>query len=195
MPHAAAARFFASYPPLPVRPATPRLIPAAQKENTKAVRDPIHPADDAAHALAQTLLRDSRHAALAYTDPATHSPGISRIAFGRVGAHLATLISALSAHHAGLAGNPACAIMLGDPGPKGDPLIHPRLMIPCHAAFVARADASHPALRAAWLLDHPKAALYVDFADFAFVRLAPQNAVLNAGFGKAYRLSPADLLP
>jgi heme iron utilization protein len=160
-----------------------------------ATRDPVHPADDTARQLAQSLLRDSRHAALAYTDPGTQIPGISRIAIGLAGDVPVTLISALSAHHAGLAAHPACAIMLGDPGPKGDPLTHPRLMIACHAAFIARADPQHIALRATWLQDHPKAKLYIDFADFAFVTLTPQSAVLNAGFGKAYRLSPADLVP
>ena len=160
-----------------------------------ATRDPVHPADAAARALAQGLLRDARHAALAYTDPASKTPGISRIAFGLADGTPVTLISALSAHHAGLAGDPACAVMLGDPGPKGDPLTHPRLMIQARAAFVARTDPRHMALRDGWLQTHPKARLYIDFADFAFVLLAPQTAFLNAGFGKAFRLLPADLVP
>lgn len=105
-----------------------------------ATPDPVHPADDTARQLARGLLRDSRHAALAYTDPATQTPGISRIAVGLAGDVPVTLISALSAHHAGLAAHPACAIMVGDPGPRGDPLTHPRLMIACHATFIARAD-------------------------------------------------------
>jgi heme iron utilization protein len=50
-------------------------------------------------------------------------------------------------------------------------------------------------LRALWLAQHPKAQLYVDFADFAFVRLAPRGAALNGGFGKAYALDAADLPP
>jgi putative heme iron utilization protein len=48
-------------------------------------------------------------------------------------------------------------------------------------------------LRAHWLKGHPKAALYIDFADFAFVRLTPESALLNGGFGRAFRLSPEDL--
>ena len=44
--------------------------------------DPVQPADDDARALARDLLTNARHAALAYTDPATGTPGISRIAFG-----------------------------------------------------------------------------------------------------------------
>lgn len=158
-------------------------------------RDPVRSADDSARQIAQQLLRDARHAALAYTDPATRTPGISRIALGLAEGRPLTLISSLSAHHAGLAAHPPCAIMLGDPGPKGDPLTHPRLMIQCHATFITRSDPRHDALRAAWLQTHPKARLYVDFADFGFVWLPPQAAFLNAGFGKAFRLAPTDLLP
>jgi heme iron utilization protein len=171
------------------------MIPAAQRKYAMATRDPVHPADDAARDLAQGLLRNSRHAALAYTDAASKTPGISRIAIGFADGMPVTLISALSAHHAGLGGNPACAILLGDPGPKGDPLTHPRLMIQAHATFVARSDPHHGILRAAWLQTHPKARLYIDFADFTFALLTPQSAILNAGFGKAYRLMPADLVP
>jgi heme iron utilization protein len=187
--------FFVPPQPLPPRPAHPKVIPAVSREQMMAIRDPVHPADDAARMAAHTLLCDSRHAALAYTDAASGGPGISRIAFGMAGGVPATLISALSAHHAGLTRHPACAIMLGDPGPKGDPLTHPRLMIQCHATFIARDDAAHPAFRAQWLQGHPKAKLYVDFADFTFALLTPHSALLNAGFGKAFRLLPADLMP
>ena len=45
-----------------------------------------------------------------------------------------------------------------------------------------------------WLKGHPKAALYIDFTDFAFVRLRPVSALLNGGFGRAWRLAPDDLL-
>ncbi len=158
-------------------------------------RDPVRPADADARATAQRLLHDARHAALAYTDPASQTPGISRIAIGLADAIPVTLISSLSAHHTGLSAHPACAIMLGDPGPKGDPLTHPRVMIQCHATFITRSDPRHAALRGAWLHTHPKAKLYIDFADFSFVLLPPQSAFLNAGFGQAYRLSPTDLAP
>jgi putative heme iron utilization protein len=66
-------------------------------------------------------------------------------------------------------------------------------MIRAHAAFVAADAPDRPALRAHWLKGHPKAALYIDFADFAFVRLTPESALLNGGFGRAFRLSPEDL--
>lgn len=154
--------------------------------------DPTPPADDAARAQAIALLH-LRHGALAYTgDDGT--PGISRIALGFGAGHgLMTLISALAPHTGALQARPDCAVMLGEPGPRGDPLTHPRLMVKATAEFVARQSRDHQALREAWLHDHPKAKLYVDFADFSFVRLQIAGALLNGGFGKAFRLTAADL--
>jgi heme iron utilization protein len=83
-------------------------------------------------------------------------------------------------------------LMLGEPGPKGDPLTHPRLMLRARASFADAAD--RPVLRDLWLATHPKAKLYVDFTDFAFVRLLPLGALLNGGFGKARIIEPQDLL-
>jgi hypothetical protein len=159
-------------------------------------RDPLLPADAAARAQARALLSEAGFGALAFTDPETGTPGISRVAVGldRSGVPL-TLISSLSSHHAALRLNPAAALMVGEPGPKGDPLTHPRLMIRVEAQFVDRSDPSHAALRLQWLATHPKAKLYVDFGDFGFVRLVPQSAFLNGGFGRALRLAPDDLVP
>jgi heme iron utilization protein len=158
--------------------------------------DPVAKADPAACQLAQDLLTGARHASLAFQDPETATPGISRIAFGLdpQGVPL-TLISALSQHAGALRARADCAVMVGEVGDKGDPLTHPRLMIRTRAVFVAPDDPARPAVRAHWLKVHPKAALYVDFADFAFVRLVPVSALLNAGFGRAYRLTAADLQP
>ena len=156
--------------------------------------DPVQPADDEARALARTLLRGAGHAALAYADAATGTPGISRIAFGLDAAGCpVTLISGLAPHTAGLRGNPACSVMVGEPGVKGDPLTHPRLMIRAEAQFVAADDRGRAALRDHWLTAHPKSKLYVDFPDFAFVRLVPRSALLNGGFARAFRLTPDDL--
>lgn len=158
--------------------------------------DPVQPADAEALTLARDLLQSARHAALAVIDPETSTPGISRIAFGLdpQGCPL-TLVSALAAHRAALAAQPAAAVMVGEPGEKGDPLTHPRLMIRVMAEFLDRSAPDHAAIRAHWLDDHPKAKLYVDFADFSFVRLRPVSAMLNGGFARAYRLSPEDLVP
>jgi putative heme iron utilization protein len=157
--------------------------------------DPVAPADDVARHLARSLMQAS-HAALAWTDPQTGTPGISRIGFALApdGGPM-TLISALAPHFAALHQTPDCALLLGEVGEKGDPLTHPRLMIRAKASFIAPDDPARDGLRAAWLAAQPKAKLYIDFADFALVRLHPQSALLNGGFARAYRLTAADLAP
>lgn len=156
--------------------------------------DPVRDADAEALTLARALLAGARHAALAVTDPADDLPGISRIAFGLGPDGLPmTLISSLSAHHAALRANPACALMVGEPGEKGDPLTHPRLMVKARAEFVVQDAPDRAALRNHWLAIHPKAKLYVDFGDFGFVRFAFVSILLNGGFGKAFRIEPEAL--
>ena len=156
-------------------------------------KDPVQAADAEARALAQTLLQ-AQHAALAWSDPTTGHPSISRIAFGLCPDGLPmTLISGLAPHLAALRADPRCSVMLGEVGVKGDPLTHPRLMIRASASFVATGDPARPTIRAHWLKGHPKAALYIDFPDFAFVRLIPESALLNGGFARAFRLTPDDL--
>lgn len=153
--------------------------------------DPTPPANDAELAAAQGFL-DLPHGALSYM-AADGFLGISRIAMGRDAAGVPlTLISSLAPHWAGLRAHAGCAVLLGEPGPKGDPLTHPRLMLRAQAQFVGAAE--RPALRSLWLVTHPKAKLYIDFADFEFVRLIPVTGLLNAGFGKARQIAAQDLL-
>lgn len=154
--------------------------------------DPVRPADSAARELARRLLAEARHAALAWVDPVTGTPGISRVALALdpKGGPI-TLVSGLAPHTAALRAQPACALMVGDVGDRGDPLTHPRLMMRAKAGFAG--DDERAALRDHWLMQRPKSALYVDLPDFAFVRLSPTEALLNGGFAKAYRLSLADL--
>jgi hypothetical protein len=156
--------------------------------------DGTRPADDAARQLARQLFAAARHAALAYAEPPAPAPGIARIALALDPADgPLSLVSDLSRHSTGLRRCPDCALMVGEPGARGDPLTHPRLMVKARATFVDRASAEHLTLRGLWLRRHPKARLYVDFADFRFVRLAPASALLNAGFGRAFRLTAEDL--
>lgn len=158
--------------------------------------DPYNPPDDQARDLARRLLTESGHAALAFTDPASGNPAISRVALQTDALGLPViLVSALAAHTAALRANPACAFMLGEPGPKGDPMTSPRLMVQAVAEFSPADDRDRASMRAAWLSGNPKATVYIDLPDFAFCRLRPQSAMLNAGFGRAYRLAPPDLLP
>lgn len=155
--------------------------------------DPIQPATEEALALARQLLTLG-HAALSWSDPDTRTPGISRIAFARdPKAGMLTLISGLAPHTRALRETPDCALMLGDVGDKGDPLTHPRLMIRARASFIAPDDPARPALRDRWLKRNPKATVYIDLPDFAFVRLTPISALLNGGFARAFHVPPEDL--
>lgn len=155
--------------------------------------DPVQPANDEAMSLVRQLL-SLGHAALAWEDPDTGTPGISRIAFARdPEAGMLTLVSGLAPHFRALRDRPDCALMLGEVGDKGDPLTHPRLMIRARAAFVAPDDPTRPGLRDRWLERNPKATIYIDLPDFAFVRLTPVSALLNGGFARAFHVAPQDL--
>jgi hypothetical protein len=148
------------------------------------------PTDDEARALARALLETARFAALAVLDPATDAPFASRIALvpGPDGAPL-SLVSRLAAHTTALEAHPACSLLIGEPGARGDPLTHPRLTLQATAV-----PAQKSGLRDHYLALYPKAKLYIDFADFQIFRFVPQGALLNGGFGKAFELTPEDLL-
>ncbi|MBO9450835.1 pyridoxamine 5-phosphate oxidase [Tropicibacter sp. R16_0] len=158
-------------------------------------KDPFQPADAEARTLAKTLMDTATHAALAFVQPNSPAPSVTRVALARDehGAPV-SLISQLATHTAALAADPTCALLIGEPGEKGDPLTHPRLTLHCTARFLERGSDAHDALRAHYLSIRPKAKLYVDFADFRFVRFDISDGLLNGGFGKAYLLSPSDLI-
>ncbi|MDU8925883.1 pyridoxamine 5'-phosphate oxidase family protein [Alisedimentitalea sp. MJ-SS2] len=157
-------------------------------------QDPFQPADDDARTLARSLIETSDHAALAVIQPGTTLPSATRVALAVApdGAPM-TLISELASHTAALRANPACALLIGDTAGKGDPLTHPRLTLHGSAAFIARSDPACAGIRAHFLDQRPKSTLYADFPDFSFVRFEITDGLLNAGFGKAYRLTAADL--
>jgi putative heme iron utilization protein len=150
---------------------------------------PIRPTDDEARALARGLIDAARFAALGVIAPDSGTPMVTRIALvpGPDGVPL-TLISTLSQHTAALDATPACSLLIGEPGPKGDPLTHPRLTLQAVAE-----PADKAALRDHYLSLYPKAQLYFDFTDFRLIRFRPVAAHLNGGFGKAFHLSAQDL--
>ncbi len=155
-------------------------------------KSPFRPVDDAARTLARELLETERTAALAVILPDTGAPHVSRIglATGPDGQPI-TLISSLARHTGALRARPECSLMVGTAPARGDALAFPRMTIAARAVFVPRPQAT--ALRENYLARHPKARLYVDFADFDFVQFQVSGAELNGGFGKAYNLSAEDL--
>lgn len=155
--------------------------------------NPIRPTDDTARTLATGLMRTARIAALGVLTP-EGAPMVTRIAFGLApdGSPL-TLVSDLSAHTSALRADARCSLMIGAADSKGDPLNQPRLTLQASASFMPGPASSHADMAAHYLRDHPKAKLYIGFADFSFVRFAITTGHLNGGFGKAFTLSPADL--
>lgn len=156
--------------------------------------DPIRDTDDEARALARRLLDGAVHGALGVILPDTGNPMVTRVAVARdeAGGPM-TLVSSLSHHTRALKVNPACSLLVGEPGDRGDPLTHPRLTVQARAMFIDRGGPEHDRLRALYLEQQPKAQLYIDFGDFSLVRLAVDMAFLNGGFGRAYRLTAKDL--
>lgn len=154
----------------------------------------FQPPDDEARALARALLHDATHAALATLQLQSSLPTVTRVAMAVAeDKRPMSLISSLAGHTRALEVNSACALLIGDPGDKGDPLSHPRLTLHCKARLIARNTAQHLELREQYLEQRPKAKLYAEFADFRFVLFDVTNGLLNAGFGKAYLLRESDL--
>lgn len=156
-------------------------------------QSPIRATDDEARALARSLIDTATYGALGVHDPETDAPIVSRVATGANKDGIpVTLISDLSRHTQALKVDPVCSLLVGEPEPRGDPLTHPRVTLQAVAEFVARGTSEHDELRVLWLKQHPKSKLYVDFADFGFVRFKVTKAYLNGGFGRAYVLAPQD---
>ncbi|MCC0036741.1 MAG: HugZ family protein [Hoeflea sp.] len=160
------------------------------KEPVKTIRD----TDEEARRLARRLIRGARFGAIAVLEPGTGFPFASRVLTGTdIDGTPLILVSALSVHTGALTADPRASLLFGEPG-KGDPLAHPRITVRTRAERVARQDPLHARLRARFIARHPKAALYADFPDFTFFRMAPESASLNGGFGKAFVLDSSDLL-
>ncbi|WP_323717558.1 HugZ family pyridoxamine 5'-phosphate oxidase [Paracoccus aminovorans] len=153
--------------------------------------DPIRETTDKARALARQLLDEARHASLGTLDPQTGVPLVTRIALqtDADGAPLA-LLSGLAAHSRALAADPRAGLLIAAEPARGDAMTHARLSI-LGRAVPAAPDEER---RARWLACDPKAKVYLDLPDFRFWRIEPVSGLLNAGFGQAFRLQPADML-
>ena len=152
--------------------------------------DVLREVDDAARRLGKTLVREARHGALAVIEEGAPAASRVNVAADPVGRPV-VLISQLSPHFGALEADPRASLLLGEPG-RGDPVAHPRVTLTGRAERIPDGPA-RDAIRARFLARHPKAALYVDFGDFAFWRLTPERVSLNGGYGKAYAPAPEDL--
>lgn len=145
-------------------------------------------------ALARKLIREARHGALATLEPRSGRPIATRVGLATdADGTPIILISALAAHAPALRADPRCSLLVGETG-KGDPLAHPRITLHCNAREIERGSPEEAGIGARYLAHNPKAALYAGLGDFRYFRLEPIEASLNAGFGRAYALSAADVL-
>lgn len=161
---------------------------------TDPIPDPHRPADPEARAQARAILEAARDAVLSVLDPGGW-PMASRIALqvDAEGQPLA-MLSDLALHTAALRVDPRAALLVDAPaidGQRGMTLTRARLSLQVEARPVAPAE--DEALRRAWVARDPKAAVYARLGDFRLWRMQPRGGLLNAGFGRAYRLGTADL--
>ena len=160
------------------------------ERSSEPERPPGDPAFDAL-AEAKRLLRSIRAGSLATLNGSGHPfASLVTVATDHDGSPL-FLVSQLSAHTRHLDKDPRASLLLAETG-EGDPLAHPRLTIVGLATKVTDA-AARAVVRARFLGRHPKAALYADFGDFSFWRLAMEQIHLNGGFARAARF-PGDRL-
>jgi putative heme iron utilization protein len=141
----------------------------------------------------RAMIAGARYGALATLAPDDGWPVATRVGLAGFEDEPLILVSALAAHTGALRADPRCSLLIGDVG-KGDPLAHPRVTLKCRSEEIARDAAERGSAREAYLAANPKAALYADLGDFAFMRLRIESASFNGGFGTAYALQRSDLI-
>jgi putative heme iron utilization protein len=132
---------------------------------------------------ARTLVYLGRHGALATASrrrPGHPFASLMPYALDERG-QLLLLISGMAVHTHNLQAEPRASLLVAEAAAAEDALAAGRVTLMGRAAPVA-ADGM-VAARAAYLARHPAAAAWVDFGDFAFWRLAVDEAYLVAGFG------------
>jgi len=138
---------------------------------------------------ARKLLREARSCALATLMTASSDPycSLANVATAADGSPL-LLLSRLAVHTKNILADQRVSLMV-DERKAGDPLEGARVMLMGKAAPIA-----DPHARRRYLARQPEAEVFVDFADFAFYRVALASAHLVAGFGRIVDLGAADVL-
>lgn len=135
---------------------------------------------------AATLMRGARTGALATLEKGSGTPyaSLATVATDPGGAPV-LLISRLALHTQNIAADPRVSLMCDAQslaaGARGedDPLALGRVTV------IGRAERVGPqGVRERFLARHPGAAMYVDFPDFAFYRIAVERAHFIGGFGR-----------
>jgi putative heme iron utilization protein len=128
---------------------------------------------------ARTLVAANRHAVLATVNPDGY-PYSSIVAYAALeNGDMLLLLSQLAEHTKHIADNPQASFFLHDKLGLDDPLAEPRLSL-----LGKVQPAAEVTFRQRFLELHRAAAIYIDFADFAFYRFTPETLYYIAGFGR-----------
>lgn len=145
---------------------------------------------------AATLMRCARTGALATLEKASGTPYASlvTVATEPSGAPV-LLISRLALHTQNIAADPRVSLLCDAQSldaarrAEDDPLALGRVTV------IGRAERVEPSVvRARFLARHPGAAMYVDFPDFAFYRIAVERSHFIGGFGRIVDIPGKDLM-
>lgn len=157
-------------------------------------KDMLQPFDDASWAKLGELVARHRQAVLATLDGG--APYTAMVAYAPepgFGAFLVHL-SDLSAHKQHLRADPRVSLIVCEPdNGRTEILQHARVALACRAVIVAKGTDAHAAAKACYLARFPAHQMMFGLGDFDLVRLAPREGLMNAGFGRAFRVTPADL--
>jgi len=157
--------------------------------------DVIQRMDDKAMAQLSQLVLNHRQAVLATLDPDDH-PYTAMVAFASEadgGAFLVHL-SDLSAHKNHIRREPRVSLLILEPdNTRTEILQHHRLSLTCTAEILDKETPAYRDARQTYLERFPLHRMMFGLGDFDLVRLTPTRGLLNAGFGRAYRVDPDDL--
>ena len=120
------------------------------------------------------------------------SPFVSLVTVAANQQRATMLLSGLAVHTKNLERDPRCSLLLVEPGGEsGNPLEGARLTLSGSVSKLAREQDGDS--RQVFLTQHPSAAMYADFGDFAFYDFEIDSAYLVAGFGKIQKMTAAEL--
>lgn len=140
------------------------------------------------------LLASSRWAALAVVDDGAPAAAMTAYALAPDGAALYVLLSQMARHTRALLTEPRAALVVSDPDTgEGDPQTLPRLSLSGVALALVPGTPEHDAGRAAYAGRFPDAEERFALADFVLFRFEPSEARWVGGFGRALRMTGAQL--
>lgn len=157
-------------------------------------KDMLQTFDEAAWSKLGDLVASHRQAVLATVDGG--APYTAMVAYAPEPGFAGVLLhlSDLAAHKQHLRADPRVSLIICEPdNGRTEILQHARVSLACAAAIVAKGTDDHAAAKACYLARFPAHQMMFGLGDFDLVRLVPRDGLMNAGFGRAFRVTPADL--